>query len=136
MCRWASCALLWAAILSAQQDGEPDALLARIQSRVREDLARLPDYVCVQTVDGAHGATTTRFPGRTAATASDSHLKKKWSRFEVRSWPTRKLWICCGSMFLRTRSLRNWDWTGSRPAWSTRARRLARWLVFCQNFPS
>src|SRR5258708_22695869 len=56
MCRWASCALLWAAILSAQQDGEPDALLARIQAKVRADLARLPDYVCVQTVERAHRA--------------------------------------------------------------------------------
>jgi len=55
MCRWASCALLWAAILSAQQ-GESDALLARIQAKVREDLARLPDFVCVQTVERSHRA--------------------------------------------------------------------------------
>jgi hypothetical protein len=56
MCRWAPYALLWAAILSAQQDHEPDALLARIQAKVREDLARLPDYICVQTVERAHRA--------------------------------------------------------------------------------
>src|ERR1700730_11603692 len=56
MCRWAPYALLWAAILSAQQDREPDALLARIQAKVREDLARLPDYICVQTVERAHRA--------------------------------------------------------------------------------
>ena len=56
MCRWAPYALLWAAILSAQRDREPDALLARIQARIREDLARLPDYTCVQTVERAHRA--------------------------------------------------------------------------------
>jgi len=56
MCRWAPCALLGAAILSAQQAREPDALLARIQAKVREDLARLPDYMCVQTVERAHRA--------------------------------------------------------------------------------
>lgn len=48
--------LLWAAALSAQTDPNSDALLARIQAKARENLARLPDYVCVQTVERAHRA--------------------------------------------------------------------------------
>jgi hypothetical protein len=57
MRRWTCFAALWAATLSAQQDRDPDALLTRIQTRVRENLARLPDYVCVQTVERTHRAT-------------------------------------------------------------------------------
>ncbi|HTM50978.1 MAG TPA: hypothetical protein VL285_19915 [Bryobacteraceae bacterium] len=49
--------LLWAAVASAQTDGTPDPMLARIQERVLERLARLPDYVCVQTVERAHRAS-------------------------------------------------------------------------------
>ncbi len=56
MCRWTPYLLVWAASLSAQPDREPDALLARIQTKVRENLIRLPDYVCVQTIERAHRA--------------------------------------------------------------------------------
>jgi len=43
--------------LSAQQEPGPDALLARIQAKAGENLQRMPDYVCVQTVDRAHRST-------------------------------------------------------------------------------
>lgn len=57
MCRRVSYALFWAATLSAQQDPVPDALLARVRNKVSQDVSRLPDYVCVQTVERAHRAT-------------------------------------------------------------------------------
>ena len=57
MRRWAPYALLWAATLSAQQDRNLDPLLARVQAKVRERLVRVPDYVCVQTVERAQRAT-------------------------------------------------------------------------------
>src|SRR5436190_13442366 len=49
--------LLAAAISRAQTDGVTDPLLARIQAKVLESLARLPDYVCVQTVERAQRAS-------------------------------------------------------------------------------
>ena len=58
MCRWVTCTLLCAAALTAQQDAGTDALLARIQAKASENLARMPDYVCVQTVERAHRATS------------------------------------------------------------------------------
>jgi hypothetical protein len=46
-------ALTWfwigVALLSAQ--GDPDEILARITAKVQEDLRRLPDYVCHQTIE-------------------------------------------------------------------------------------
>jgi len=49
--------LLCVAALSAQEEPGPDALLARIQAKAGENLQRMPDYVCVQTVDRAHRST-------------------------------------------------------------------------------
>lgn len=45
--------LLWAAgaMISAQPPDEPEALLARIKAKAKQNLTRLPDYVCVQTVE-------------------------------------------------------------------------------------
>jgi len=57
MWRRVPCALLWAAILSAQPESSPDPILARIQAKARENLERLPDYVCVQTVERSHRST-------------------------------------------------------------------------------
>jgi hypothetical protein len=57
MCRLVPCFLLWAAILHAQPDSVTDALVGRIQSKVLESLARIPDYVCVQTTERAHRAS-------------------------------------------------------------------------------
>jgi hypothetical protein len=58
MCRWVPCTLLCAAALTAQQDAGTDALLARIQAKAAENLERMPDYVCTQTVERAHRATS------------------------------------------------------------------------------
>src|SRR5215510_9409390 len=57
MCRQVPLALLCAATLTAQQDPGSDTLLARIQAKAAENLARMPDYVCVQTVEREHRAT-------------------------------------------------------------------------------
>jgi hypothetical protein len=50
-------AWLWAAILTAQPESSPDGILARIQTKARENLDRMPDYVCVQTVERSHRST-------------------------------------------------------------------------------
>src|SRR5882672_5000624 len=57
MSRWTLCALLWAVTLSAQQDRDPNASLARIQENVREGLAHLPSYLCLETVERAYKET-------------------------------------------------------------------------------
>src|SRR5436190_3770555 len=57
MCRWVPYTLLCIAVLSAQQDTGTDPLLARIQAQATANLARMPDYVCVQTVERAHRPT-------------------------------------------------------------------------------
>lgn len=46
-------ALLWVAgaVTGAQTADDPDALLDRIKAKARENLTRLPDYICVQTID-------------------------------------------------------------------------------------
>ncbi|MBM3774782.1 MAG: hypothetical protein FJW37_06405 [Acidobacteria bacterium] len=53
MGRLARCASLWAAaaVLGAQAPDGPDALLERIQRKMAQNLNRLPDYVCLQTVE-------------------------------------------------------------------------------------
>lgn len=52
MCRRVAVALLWvAAGGGAQPLEEWEGLLERVRARARENLTRLPDYVCVQTVE-------------------------------------------------------------------------------------
>jgi hypothetical protein len=52
--RWqAPYLLLWAALLVAQDGSAPDAILARIQAKVGDNVLRLPDFVCAQTVERA-----------------------------------------------------------------------------------
>ena len=47
------CALLWAAgsVVYAQTSHGPDELLDKIKFRAQENLTRLPDYICQQTVE-------------------------------------------------------------------------------------
>lgn len=54
---WVRVTIFWAAALNAQPDRSPDAVLAQIQHRLRENFARLPDYVCVQTIERGERAT-------------------------------------------------------------------------------
>ncbi len=53
MRNWATWAVLlcsgWGGL--AETHADPEALLARVKARMNENLARVPDYVCVQTVE-------------------------------------------------------------------------------------
>ena len=50
--RWLLVWVMAAAVTAgAQEVQEPEGLLGRIQARMKETLERLPDYVCVQTVE-------------------------------------------------------------------------------------
>ncbi len=53
MRRWVGCGLLWAAgaLASAQAPVDSEEILDRIKARMKENLTRLPDYVCLQTVE-------------------------------------------------------------------------------------
>ena len=56
MRRWAPCAVLWAAgtMLGFQSEGLPSQapdLLDRIKARMKENLGRVPDYICLQTIE-------------------------------------------------------------------------------------
>jgi hypothetical protein len=53
MVRWAPCAVLWAAatLLGFQSKESADDLLQRIKARMRESLARVPDYTCRETIE-------------------------------------------------------------------------------------
>ncbi len=50
--RFVAVVLLWAGSGIANAQG-PDALLASIKVKIRENLERLPDYICLQTVERA-----------------------------------------------------------------------------------
>jgi hypothetical protein len=51
-------------IVSLGQEGEdPDVMLARTESRILADVARLPRYVCVQTITRHYYASPTHSPG-------------------------------------------------------------------------
>lgn len=50
MFRRVALAWLWTAVLTAQTPEDPDTVLARVSAKVKQNLDRLPNYVCLETI--------------------------------------------------------------------------------------
>lgn len=55
--RWVALGLLFAFGLGAQPGSVAESLLERVKERMRENLERMPDYVCTQTIERAVRST-------------------------------------------------------------------------------